>query len=182
MKYRNYKYACSVIVGTLLIYQAWIIYLTNYSMAGKNSELISQVHTTEAFESLILEIRNEAKNQSTPNYLLASEGTGWPTNWFFSRTKGYKFTNSDKDAFKLFNHVLILIDPSKPSLREDLNLTHTGKVIALRHWWVPDLKRLNFKHFFNYVFFHKPWNSPGQQNIMYYQKKSSMIKKFKGSL
>jgi uncharacterized protein (TIGR03663 family) len=135
---------------------------TNYLYAGKETEYLSQVHTTyelaEYAKHIIDQIHFE-RNGFKPKVYATGEST-WPLTWYFRVIpQEYKFSVKDKEELKDFAYIFISWkekhDPS------EIPEGYIQRRINLRGWWVPDFSQVSLKKFLRYSINHYPWNTSG---------------------
>jgi len=135
---------------------------TNYLYAGKETEYLSQVHTTyelaEYAKHIIDQVHFE-RNGFKPKVYATGEST-WPLTWYFRVIpQEYKFSVKDKEELKDFAYIFISWkekhDPS------EIPEGYIQRRINLRGWWVPDFSQVSLKKFLRYSINHYPWNTSG---------------------
>jgi uncharacterized protein (TIGR03663 family) len=134
---------------------------TNFLYAGKETEYLSQVHTTyelaEAAKNIIDTTLNE-KNNYRPKILVNGEAT-WPLTWYFRHLREeYKFS-ATRDEWKDFTY--IFDDWKEPSTGEAAPEGFYVRKLNLRGWWVPDFKLMTVKKSLAYAVNHYPWGPSG---------------------
>jgi uncharacterized protein (TIGR03663 family) len=147
-----------------------IAIMTNFTNTGKAQEFISQVHTTAHYENIIYKIKEEIlqpyKNKS-PLVLDYKDNT-WPLTWYFLNLPEFKFSKAKN---KIRKYTYIFADQTNSNLDFDLLETHSKVLIPMRHWWLPNYKKLTLWNYLNYSINHTPWNKTGQKFISLYTKK-----------
>jgi hypothetical protein len=135
---------------------------TNYLYAGKETEYLSQVHTTyelaEYAKHIIDQVHFE-RNGFKPKVYATGEST-WPLTWYFRVIpQEYRFSVKDKEELKDFAYIFISWkekhDPS------EIPEGYIQRRINLRGWWVPDFSQVSLKKFLRYSINHYPWNTSG---------------------
>jgi uncharacterized protein (TIGR03663 family) len=134
---------------------------TNFLYAGKETEYLSQVHTTyelaEAAQNIIDVTLNE-KNNYRPKVLVDGEAT-WPLTWYFRHLREeYKFSAS-RDEWKDFTY--IFQDWKEPPESAGFPEGFYVRKLNLRGWWVPDFRLMTLKKFLTYAVNHYPWGPSG---------------------
>jgi len=135
---------------------------TNYLYAGKETEYLSQVHTTyelaEFAKNIIDQVLFE-RNGFKPKVYATGEST-WPLTWYFRVIpQEYKFSVKDKEELKDFAYIFLSWkeqhDPS------EIPEGYIQRRVNLRGWWVPDFAQISLKKFLRYSLHHYPWNTSG---------------------
>jgi uncharacterized protein (TIGR03663 family) len=137
---------------------------TNFLYAGRESEYISQVHTTSDTQEAALRIRREIlfeTNGYKPKVLVTGEGT-WPLTWYFRDLSEYKFSATADEKLQFTYIFQDQKDNPDPGYIPD---GYTIRKLNLRGWWVPDLRQMNLKRFLNYALNHNPWSGTGFSTI-----------------
>jgi len=135
---------------------------TNYLYAGKETEYLSQVHTTyelaEFAKNIIDQVLFE-RNGFKPKVYATGEST-WPLTWYFRLIpQEYKFSVKDKEELKEFAYIFLSWkEKHDPSEIPD---GYTQRRVNLRGWWVPDFAQISLKKFLRYSLHHYPWNTSG---------------------
>src|SRR3989339_399114 len=147
----------------LFFINGYTLIIVNYSRAGADTELISQVHTNEVFQNTMYKIRDEMNYPTNghPPTLFAEEL--WPTSWYFYNNPQYSFSLGDKKISD-YDYVLVAQDKYK----NELMATHESSIISLRHWWVPDYEKLSPLNIAIYLLSRRPWNDPGDAKVSLY--------------
>jgi uncharacterized protein (TIGR03663 family) len=134
---------------------------TNFLYAGRETEYLSQVHSTYDIHEIALQIIDDAQNQRH-GYKPLIFGTGeatWPLAWYFRHLRDeYKFT-SKKEEYP--NYTYLFIDWKDQREPGDIPEGYTSRKVNLRGWWVPDFKQVTLKKFLRYSINHYPWNPSG---------------------
>lgn len=135
---------------------------TNYLYAGKETEYLSQVHTTYDIAEHAKQIIDEAtyeRNGFAPRVYATGEST-WPLTWYFRNIPNqYRFTLKTPEEIKEFAYIFISWkEKHDPSEIPD---GYIQKRVNLRGWWVPDFSQISFKKFLRYSINHYPWNTSG---------------------
>ena len=153
-------------MGLLIIVFCFNLYkslLTNFSRAGKSTELLSQVHTTMQFEKTILKIKDQfdfpINGQKSKFYTTFT----WPTSWYLYGYSQYHFSKKLKN---LSDYHYIITENKKNYL--SLSKTHYHSDLKFRHWWVPDYKKISWPNFFDYLINQRPWNKTGVKKLSLY--------------
>lgn len=144
---------------------------TNFSEAGANNQLISQVHTSAIFEKILFKIKNEMEFpiKSQPKLLALGE-TVWPTSYFFLGEPTYYFNLGNRE---LTDFTYILSDIPNLQLDSTLSTEFQKNIIPMRVWWLPDFSTLNLYNWIKYAITHNPWNDPGAKDVALYIKVNS---------
>jgi uncharacterized protein (TIGR03663 family) len=135
---------------------------TNYLYAGKETEYLSQVHTTYELAEYAKHIIDQVvyeRNGFRPKVYATGEST-WPLTWYFRRIpQEYRFSVKDREELKDFAYIFISWkekhDPS------EIPEGYIQRRINLRGWWVPDFGQVTLKRFLRYSVNHYPWNTSG---------------------
>lgn len=164
LKGRYFKY----IIAAVLIFNFRISLKTNFSEAGKENHLISQVHTTKIFEKILLKIKDKIiyPIERQPRILSLGE-TIWPTNWYFFGEPQFSFALRES-SLKDFDYILTDI----PNERADQELQNGYQkiIIPMRVWWLPNYEQITLFKWLGYALTHNPWSDPGAKDIALYQK------------
>jgi uncharacterized protein (TIGR03663 family) len=162
--YKNLK--AKIFVPALLVvlslngYQAFRLKFIN---AGSKTEFISQVHTTPKYQKLSTDL-GKLLDANMGIKVLSLRDNTWPLSWFLYRRDGFSYHPEGKD----YTEYDIVLDkwPSQLKIKG-----YQVKKLVLRHWWLPDWKQITLTKALSYYFYHKPWNSPGEQYISVYYRK-----------
>ncbi len=135
---------------------------TNYLYAGKETEYLSQVHTTYELAEFAKDIIDRViyeRNGFRPKVYATGEST-WPLTWYFRVIpQEYKFSLKDKEEMKEFAYIFLSWkekhDPS------EIPEGYIQRRVNLRGWWVPDFAQISLKKFLRYSINHYPWNTSG---------------------
>lgn len=138
---------------------------TNFLYAGKESEYLSQVHTTyeigELAQRVIDEVRFE-KGMYKPKILVTGDAT-WPLTWYFRHLPNeYKFS-ALPDEKKNFTY--IIQDYKDNPTANDVLEGYSTRKLNLRGWWVPDFREMTLKKFLRYSINHYPWSGTGFSHV-----------------
>lgn len=151
---------CLVVLSVLFLIRAAV--QTNFLYAGKETEYLSQVHTTYEMAEYAKQMVDEAKymrNGFQPRIHATGEST-WPLTWYFRNIPDqYKFRIDDKSELKDFAY--IFISWKKKHDPSEIPEGYIQKQINLRGWWVPDFKQISLKKFLRYSMNHYPWSGTG---------------------
>jgi hypothetical protein len=134
---------------------------TNFVYAGKETEYISQVHTTYELAEVAQRIAGEALFERPgyrPKVLVTGEAT-WPLSWYFRNLRDeYRFTAKPEEKT---NFTYIFQDwkdtPDPGSIPDG----YYRRKLNLRGWWVPDFRQMTLKKFLNFSVNHYPWSPSG---------------------
>ncbi len=135
---------------------------TNYLYGGKETEYLSQVHTTYELAEYAKNIIDEAtyeRHGFKPRVYATGEST-WPLTWYFRNIPNeYRFSLKSPQEISEFPYIFLSwkekYDPG------EIPEGYIQRRINLRGWWVPDFNQISFKKFFRYAINHYPWNSSG---------------------
>jgi hypothetical protein len=135
---------------------------TNYLYAGKETEYLSQVHTTYELAEFAKDIIDKVlyeRDGFRPKVYATGEST-WPLTWYFRLIpQEYKFSVKDKEELKDFAYIFLSWkekhDPS------EIPEGYIQRRVNLRGWWVPDFSQISLKKFLRYSINHYPWNTSG---------------------
>lgn len=151
---------CLVVVSVLFLVRAAV--QTNFLYAGKETEYLSQVHTTYEMAEYAKQMVDEAKymrNGFQPRIYATGEST-WPLTWYFRNIPDqYKFRI--KDNSELTNFAYIFISWKKKHDPSEIPEGYIQRQINLRGWWVPDFNQVSLKKFLRYSINHYPWSGTG---------------------
>lgn len=150
------------ILCSILVFNLFQSFKLNHQNAGGNTEFISQVHTTKEYEQLALKLKKIIEKDSSKKILALKDNT-WPLTWYLYGKEGYHYRQLGKDL----NTFDIVLDSSPTKTKID---GFQKEVIGLRHWWVPNWKKMTLLDFIGYSFTHKPWNPSGTQNVTVFYK------------
>ncbi len=168
-KIKGTKFSNIFLTGLALIFfmNIYTLIIVNYSRAGDNSELISQVHTSKVFEQTLYKIREEMlyPRDNHPPELYAEEL--WPTSWYFYNIPQYHFSLGEK---KISDYDYVLVGTDK--YKNELSATHDHILLSLRHWWVPDYNKISPVNVIIYLLSRRPWNSSGDSKVSFYKKRT----------
>ena len=148
--------------------------MTNFTFSGKTNELIGQVHTSSVYENALFKIKDQIINPfDRPVVSLFADGENtWPTSWYFFGMKEFSYI---RDSRKLNEFDYVLSKAGNAEFDTALLATHHKISIPLRHWWVPEYRDMTWKNFALYLLAHKPWNSPGQMDVVLYTRKFKVV-------
>jgi uncharacterized protein (TIGR03663 family) len=135
---------------------------TNFLYAGKETEYLSQVHTTYELAEFAKDIIDQAtyeRNGFKPRVYATGEST-WPLTWYFrSIPNEYRFSLKSPEEKSEFAYIFLSWkekhDPS------EIPEGYIQRRVNLRGWWVPDFNQVSFKKFLRYSINHYPWNTSG---------------------
>ncbi len=163
---RNKTLKLAVVV--LTIFQVRMMIITNYSRAGADTEFISQVHTSRDYENVAYQIKKEIQSPlGRKPLVMAMEHNTWPLTWYLYGLEQYNYIKGNREL-RDFDYVLTSTTDSATGA--ELKMTHTRTDVSLRHWWLPDYKRMTFRNYMNYALHHNPWTVPGKMDISVYKK------------
>ncbi|MBF0298942.1 MAG: TIGR03663 family protein [Oligoflexia bacterium] len=157
----------------LCLFNLKMAIITNFSRAGSDTELISQVHTTQNFHDIAVSIKSDMETglKGDRPLLLTLGASIWPMTWYMRDLRSFYSFNLNSMSVSKYYYNYIIDDPNNmdPTLRE----THTLQYIPLRHWWVPDYNEMTIRKFLVYSFDHKPWNRSGAMFVLFARKKNT---------
>lgn len=134
---------------------------TNFLYGGRETEYLSQVHTTHDLHEVALQIIDDVTNQRhgyKPLVYATGEAT-WPLAWYFRHLKDeYKFIAKPEERS---NYTYLFIDWKDQREPGDIPEGYTARKLNLRGWWVPEFKQMTLKKFLRYSFNHYPWSPSG---------------------
>jgi uncharacterized protein (TIGR03663 family) len=135
---------------------------TNYLYAGKETEYLSQVHTTYELAEFAKNIIDQAtfeRNGFRPRVYATGEST-WPLTWYFRNIPNeYRFSLKSPEEKSEFAYIFLSWkEKHDPSEIPD---GYIQRRVNLRGWWVPDFNQISFKKFLRYSINHYPWNTSG---------------------
>jgi uncharacterized protein (TIGR03663 family) len=150
----------AVVITCLFMIRASV--QTNFLYAGKETEYLSQVHTTYELAEFAKNIIDQAtfeRNGFRPRVYATGEST-WPLTWYFRNIPNeYRFSLKSPDEIKEFAYIFLSWkekhDPS------EIPEGYIQRRVNLRGWWVPDFNQISFKKFLRYSINHYPWNTSG---------------------
>ena len=142
----------SVVIACIFALRAAV--QTNYVYAGKETEYLSQVHTTyelaETAKQIIDEVKFERKAYR-PKVYATGEST-WPLTWYFRNIPDeYRFNAKPEEM----NDFTYMYQGWKEGMKkEDFPQGYYPRRINLRGWWVPEWKQVTLKKFLRYTVNH----------------------------
>ncbi len=150
------------IVGVAALFSIRGAVQTNYLYAGKETEYLSQVHTTYELAEYAKNMIDEAiyeRHGFKPRIYATGEST-WPLTWYFRNIPNeYRFSLKTPEEIKEFAYIFLAwkekYDPG------EIPEGYIQRRINLRGWWVPDFNQISVKKFFRYAINHYPWNTSG---------------------
>ena len=134
---------------------------TNFLYAGKETEYLSQVHTTyelaETAKQIIDEVHFE-RDAYKPKVYATGEST-WPLTWYFRNIPNeYRFNAKPEE---MPNFTYVFQQWKDGAKKEDFPQEYYPRRINLRGWWVPEWKDVTLKKFLRYAINHYPWSPSG---------------------
>jgi uncharacterized protein (TIGR03663 family) len=139
----------------------------NFLYAGKETEYISQVHTTYEIAELAKRIVDEVNFQPDtykPNVYVTGDAT-WPLTWYFRGLReNYKFSVSSSSEKSNFTY--LVQDWNDTVKEEEIPEGFYSRKVNLRGWWVPDFKEMTLKKFLRYAINHYPWSPTGFTSVI----------------
>jgi len=167
------KFQTGVIFTSLILCLSKTIYI-NHIVPGSERELISQVHTSKEYESLLFKIREQLfqdDNAIKPRVLVL-EDNGWPLSWYIWGIDGVDF----KAHYSSYSQYDFIFDQMlNPALSSRLVNTHERQAIILRHYWWPNFGELSFKNWLKLVVLHQPWSKSGEYQVAVWVKRNSFF-------
>ncbi len=150
----------AAVIACIFMFRAAI--QTNYLYPGKETEYLSQVHTTYELAEFAKDIVDQAqfeRNGFKPRVYATGEST-WPLTWYFrSIPNEYRFSVKNTEEMKEFAYIFLSWkEKHDPSEIPD---GYIQRRINLRGWWVPDFNQISLKKFLRYSVNHYPWNTSG---------------------
>jgi len=135
---------------------------TNFLLAGKAKEIISQVHTTQEFHDLALNIRAEVKARplNDPARIMILGNATWPLTWYFRDVPLVQYHRGE-ESIHLFDYVFH--NPESPL---ETGESFESRTVPLRGWFVPNYSRMTLKKFLLYSISKEPWNETGYQSVV----------------
>jgi uncharacterized protein (TIGR03663 family) len=134
---------------------------TNFLYAGKETEYLSQVHTTYEIADFAKKVVDEVlfeRNAYKPKVLVAGEGT-WPLTWYFRHLPNeYRFSATPEEKK---NFTYIVQDFKETPTPGDVPEGYYSRTVNLRGWWVPDFTQMTLRKFLRFSINHYPWNASG---------------------
>lgn len=135
---------------------------TNFLYAGKETEYLSQVHTTYELAEFAKNIIDQAlyeRNGFKPRVYATGEST-WPLTWYFRNIPNeYRFSLKSPEEISEFPYIFMSWkekhDPS------EIPEGYIQRRVNLRGWWVPEFNQISLKKFLRYSINHYPWSSSG---------------------
>jgi len=154
----------------IFLFNLRIAVMTNFTRAGKDTEFISQVHTSDYYEKTLFKIKEEINYayKSSPPKILDYEENTWPLTWYFLNMPEFEFNKRGKNLKK---YDYIFAGQNNANLDFELLESHNKTLIPLRQWWVPDYNKMSLTKILNYSINHKPWNPTGKKFIALYSKR-----------
>jgi uncharacterized protein (TIGR03663 family) len=140
---------------------------TNFLYAGKETEFLSQVHTTYELATLAESIRYDIQFQPDaykPRVYVDGDAT-WPLTFYFRGIKDeYKFSLSDPSERKDFTY--LVQDWNDDTKNNKIPEGFYSRKLNLRGWWVPDYTQMTLKNFLRYSVNHYPWSPTGFSSVI----------------
>jgi uncharacterized protein (TIGR03663 family) len=147
------------VAGLLFMVRASV--QTNFLYAGRETEYLSQVHTTHDLHEIALQVIDDVTNQRH-GYKPLVFGTGeatWPLAWYFRHLKEeYKFMAKPEERT---NYTYLFIDWKEQREPNEIPEGYTARKVNLRGWWVPEFRQITLKKFLRYSINHYPWSPSG---------------------
>jgi uncharacterized protein (TIGR03663 family) len=135
---------------------------TNYLYAGKETEYLSQVHTTYELAEYAKHIIDQAhyeRNGFKPRIYATGEST-WPLTWYFRVIPNeYRFSVKNREELSEFAYIFLSWKENHDPA--EIPPGYIQRRINLRGWWVPDFNQVSTKKFMRYAINHYPWNTSG---------------------
>lgn len=160
----NYLGRCNIgrwVVALAALFSIRAAIQTNYLYGGKETEYLSQVHSTYDVAEMAKQIIDDTLNQRNgykPLVFVTGEAT-WPLAWYFRHLKDeYKFQKKPEETSKFTYLFIDWKDKRDPG---EIPEGYTERKMNLRGWWVPDFRQITLKKFLRYSINHYPWNTSG---------------------
>ena len=148
-------------MALLVLFNLRASILTNFVHAGKATEFISQVHTTDDFHKFALKLgeRIRVPLDGVKPQVLDIEAAVWPLVWYLLNQPEFKFSASPEER-KTFDYIF-------QNYKDDLQPPAGFRSIKLplRGWWVPDYTKMTLRSFLNYALNHTPWSPTGFSDL-----------------
>jgi hypothetical protein len=149
------------IIGIAALFTLRAAIQTNQLYGGRETEYLSQVHTTydlgEVAKQIVDDVQNEREGY-TPLVFATGEAT-WPLAWYFRNLRDeYKFQAKPEERSKF---TYLFIDWKDNRDAGEIPEGYTARKLNLRGWWVPDFRQVTLKKFLRYAVNHTPWNTSG---------------------
>ncbi len=144
---------------------------TNFTNSHDPKNLLSQVHTSQEFETLMQRLRKSIDSSQPTDYFLVNDSYTWPTTWYMHGSKGYHFYKSKKDM-KTYQY--ILAKPEDNHANMSLRDTHDKTTLPLRLWWLPAYKELSVINSGKYYLNKETWNQKGSTQVSLWTKKKDL--------
>ncbi len=160
---------CLAIIALLFMLRTSI--LVNFTKEGSAEELISQVHTTQDFHSLVMRIRNEELGSfpGETRKIYGEKDSVWPLTSYLVGIKSYRYY-AEEEELGDFDYLFV---NGADRLPEEVAKEYHIERVELRGWWVPEYSMMGLRQFLGYAVHHKPWNKPGFSYVHFYRKKRS---------
>lgn len=145
----------------------------NHRAGGDAKELISQVHTTKAYEDVALKLKESL--ELPPGFvkprILVLEDNGWPLSWYIWGLSGVEY----RKMANYHDYDFIYDKLMNPALATELVKTHERQVIPLRHYWWPSFSDITFRRWVKLIFEHEVWSDTGEYNIALWRKREGFF-------
>ncbi|MCF8058578.1 MAG: TIGR03663 family protein [Bacteriovoracaceae bacterium] len=167
---RTFHWPIIPVVLLIFIHAGYTNYWANFKSPGAPENLLTQVHTTDAFENSMIEIRSQMESfeQGKGPLFLVYKGETWPTTWYLHGRREYHF---HKNKLSLEDYDYILGQPNDSELNRLPLESYHKELIPLRSWWLPNYEKMTIENLWNYFLKKTPWNSSGsQQNALWIKK------------
>lgn len=149
------------IIGIAALFTLRSAIQTNQLYGGRETEYLSQVHTTYDLAEVAKQIVDDAQNERegyAPLVFATGEAT-WPLAWYFRNLRDeYKFQAKPEERSKFTYLFIDWKDNREPG---DIPEGYTARKLNLRGWWVPDFRQVTLKKFLRYAVNHVPWGTSG---------------------
>ncbi|MBT7610419.1 MAG: TIGR03663 family protein [Bacteriovoracaceae bacterium] len=158
------------LIALCFLFQLRMAIMINYSRAGHATELISQVHTSTQYESLLFKLKSKLESKHLPRQhklLILKENT-WPLTWYLYEIPGFYYIQGITPTQ---DYDYVLSSTQDKTTQDALKETHHLIRTPFRWWWVPPYKTMTFKQWFNYGLNHNPWTVTGTMDVNLYIKK-----------
>jgi len=153
--------AAATLFAIITLYNLRGAIQTNYLYAGKETEYLSQVHTTYEVADAAQRIEGEIlfeRNMYRPKVLVTGEAT-WPLTWYFRHLPNeYRFSATPSE---MSQYTYIFQDEKNDTNNATVPPGYTLRKMNLRGWWVPDFSQMTLKKFLRYSINKYPWGPSG---------------------
>lgn len=143
----------------ILCFNIYKAYLINFKSPGDQKFAITQVQTSNDFENKAIELKkiSDQSPEGLKPRILAIGSNVWPLAYYFRDMKDFVYNQSNRN-FNSFDFIFM----DQINLKEVDDIERFEKTrISMRHWWVPDQRKITWKGYFKTLFTLEPWNKPG---------------------